>query len=128
MKKSIKALGLAVLAMVALSACNNNKAAEEADTTLMELIDSTIENEAIDTVVAIVEEVAPAATTTKKPATKTPTVEEQKPAPVKTAVASQEKVDPKANASQMKENTGDTKAVDKGGKKSAKDLLRKGSN
>lgn len=99
MKKSIKVLGLAVLAMLTVASCKNNANTENTDS----LIDSTAieavveEVDSIDTT-AVVEEVPvakPAATATKKAETKA-----EEPT-VKSKIATQ-KADPRSVAGEAK--------------------------
>lgn len=123
MKKSIKFLGLAALAMVFAVACNNNKAAEEdttacCDTTIDMVVDSTIEAEAVDTT----------------------TVAEETPAPAKKAVKKEEpknSISADATKGQIKPNPKDVKLTEGNkqsvtvdndanlGKKNAKEAFKK---
>lgn len=121
MKKTVKFLGLATLAMVFAVACNNNKAAEEdticCEDTTLEVVDTTIEAEAIDTVT-----VAEEAPVVKKVATK----KAEQPKTVQKASVG--KPDAKEVASELKKSeTNEVKPAEQqlGGKKNAKDAFKK---
>lgn len=127
MKKSVKLMGLAVLATLTLASCKNNATEAVVDS----LVDSTVETLCDDTLMAVAEDtvaVADVAKPAKKAATK---VEEKAPSVQKTKLDPNSKPSAKeaAASGQLKEaeNNGSTtaKQLTPTGKKSAKEAFKK---
>lgn len=126
MKNIVKFLSVAVIASLTLVACKNNKTEEATDTmtdTMMEAIDTTIEEEVLDTttVAEIVEQPVKKATAKK--------AEEPKNTVSTKDVAKSMKADAKSVASDLKEaennGTVQVKTEQNMGKKNARDAFKK---